>query len=134
MAEKVEELPGDLLGNQNSVLAQRRCIILAVVGSTPTNSTSLEYILSSGFLNTVKLWLDQILSGSVGEFLVLLRSHTMTVPMAAAIVYLIFVFVPRHKLPIQCHIHRRNRSDASSTFKHHQTTGNEVDSQGIWDG
>ena len=79
MAEKVEELPRDLQGNNDALLAQRRCIILAVVGSTPTYSNSLEYILSNGFLNTVKLWLDQILSGSVGECRLLLRSQAMAV-------------------------------------------------------
>lgn len=54
---------------QKAILAQRRCIILAIVGSTPANNRSMSLIMESGFLSCVKLWLDDILSGVVGEFL-----------------------------------------------------------------
>lgn len=56
---------------QAAVLAQRRCIILAIVGATPTSNSALESILQAGFLSAVKTWLDDILNGTVGEFIVL---------------------------------------------------------------
>jgi hypothetical protein len=52
---------------QRDILAQRRCIILAIVGSTPASNSSLTLILDSGYLTCVKAWLDDILSGLVGE-------------------------------------------------------------------
>lgn len=58
-----------IVGEKNATLAQRRCIILAIVGSTPSSNISLSQILQDGFLKTVKSWLGDILSGSVGEFL-----------------------------------------------------------------
>jgi hypothetical protein len=54
---------------QNAILAQRRCIILAIVGSTPASNRSMTLIMESGYLSCVKLWLDDILSGLIGEFL-----------------------------------------------------------------
>ena len=53
------------------VLEQRRCLLLAIVGSTAENSSNnptLRNILNSGFLVKVKMWLDDILAGNVGEF------------------------------------------------------------------
>ena len=67
MAESVDGVVADLPETRKAVVAYRRCIILAVVGSTPASSQALERILSNGFLSTVKLWLDEILNGAVGE-------------------------------------------------------------------
>ena len=44
----------------------RRCIILAIVGSTPVESANLKAVLETGYLSIVKTWYDQILQGSVG--------------------------------------------------------------------
>jgi len=52
---------------QAAILAQRRCVILAIVGSTPASNSSLTFIMESGFLSSVKSWVDAILSGVVGE-------------------------------------------------------------------
>jgi len=46
----------------------RRCIILAVVASTDVESESLKAVLETGYLSLVKTWMDQILSGAVGEW------------------------------------------------------------------
>lgn len=60
---------GELEDAQKSaVLEYRRCIILAIAGATPTSNAQLVQILTNGFLDSVKSWLDDILSGSVGEF------------------------------------------------------------------
>jgi hypothetical protein len=58
----------DAIGASNEVLEFRRCIILAIVGSTPVESPSLKAVLDSGYLSDVKLWYDQILQGSVGKW------------------------------------------------------------------
>lgn len=53
-----------------SVLEQRRCLLLAVTGSTAEiipRSPALKSILEAGFLVEVKSWLDDILAGSVGK-------------------------------------------------------------------
>lgn len=47
----------------------RRCILLAIVGSTPVESNSLKAVLESGYLSTIKTWYDQILQGSVGKWI-----------------------------------------------------------------
>jgi hypothetical protein len=62
--DTVPEVSGDL---KKAVLEQRRCILLAVVGSASESSPSLERVLSDGFLGAVKVWLDQVLDGSVGK-------------------------------------------------------------------
>jgi hypothetical protein len=52
------------------VLEQRRCLLLAVTGSTADTiprSPTLKRILEAGFLVQVKSWLDDILIGTVGE-------------------------------------------------------------------
>lgn len=66
ISASVDSIPGDS-DTKNKILAQRRCIILAIVGATPSSNTSLALILQNGFLSTVKSWLDDILNGSVGE-------------------------------------------------------------------
>ena len=49
------------------VLSQRRCIILAIVGGTPSSNISIHKILQNGFLSTVKSWMNDALNGSIGE-------------------------------------------------------------------
>lgn len=46
----------------------RRCIILAIVGSTPVENANLKLVLENGYLSTVKTWYDQILQGTVGAY------------------------------------------------------------------
>jgi len=43
-------------------------VLLAIVGATPTESPSLDRILSDGYLLTVKSWLEEALSSSEGMF------------------------------------------------------------------
>lgn len=60
------------------ILEQRRCLLLAVTGSTAETiprSPTLKRILEAGFLVLVKSWLDDILMGTVGE-VVIFRSGT----------------------------------------------------------
>lgn len=67
MASNASDVPGDK-DTQTAILVQRRAIILAIVGATPSSSSSLALILRNGYLNSIKSWLDDILSGSVGEY------------------------------------------------------------------
>jgi len=48
------------------MLVQRRAILLAIVGATPADNLALKGILDSGFLFTVKSWLDEILNTGIG--------------------------------------------------------------------
>jgi len=66
MANSASDVPGEK-DTQMAILAQRRCIILAIVGATPSSNSSLALILQSGFLSTIKSWLDDILTGRVGK-------------------------------------------------------------------
>jgi hypothetical protein len=66
MAGSDDSITGDN-ETKKAILAQRRCIILAFVGATPSSNSSLARVLQNGFLSTVKSWLDDILSGSIGE-------------------------------------------------------------------
>ena len=67
MADNLDSISGDLVESKKAILAQRRCIILAIVGATSSNNITLASVLQNGFLSTVKSWLDDILGGSVGE-------------------------------------------------------------------
>lgn len=63
-----------------SFSTQRRCILLAIIGSTPPSSASLRRLLFNGLLFVVKSWLDDILNGLVGGvdlLLHLLKNITM---------------------------------------------------------
>ena len=55
-------------GIKQKTLDYRRCVLLAIVGATPTESPSLDRILSDGYLLTVKTWLEEALSSSEGMF------------------------------------------------------------------
>ena len=66
-----------------SILEQRRCLLLAAVGSTaekvPTNAT-LKKLLTEGLLVTIKAWLDDILSSKIGGMDLLLHLLTNIIP------------------------------------------------------
>lgn len=64
--EKITAAPTNDM--KKAALEYRRCIILGIVGSTSTTSPALELILANGYLDHVKIWLDDILSGTAGEF------------------------------------------------------------------
>ena len=68
MASSASDVTGDK-DTQAAILVQRRCIILAIVGATPSSNSSLGRILQNGFLSSMKSWLDEILNGTVGELL-----------------------------------------------------------------
>jgi hypothetical protein len=70
-------MPGDEPQSKIAALVSRRCIVLALVGSTPCGNSSLSAVLQNGYLSTVKLWMDDTLSGKVGEFIAAAMSfHT----------------------------------------------------------
>jgi hypothetical protein len=50
-------------------LDYRRCVVLAFVGSTPSNFSSLDHILSNGYLTSVKSWLEGMLASTEGRSL-----------------------------------------------------------------
>ena len=54
--------------HKSNILAQRRCILLALIGSTSPSNVAVKGILESGYLVVVKGWLDDILNGNVGKF------------------------------------------------------------------
>ena len=69
-SEQMASNPGSISGDsdtQNAVLISRRSIILTLVASTPTEIATLDNVLQNRYLSTVKLWMDDILKGSVGE-------------------------------------------------------------------
>jgi hypothetical protein len=68
-AESPDKIPAESHEIKKAVLEQRRGIILAIVAATPDSSPSLERVLSNDYLSVVKVWLDQVLDGSVGELL-----------------------------------------------------------------
>ena len=65
-------------------MEQRRCLLLATIGSTaesmPSNVT-LEKLLQDGLLVTIKSWLDDILSGRVGGMDLLLHLLSNIIPL-----------------------------------------------------
>jgi hypothetical protein len=87
-AQSFENIPAASDEIKKAVLEQRRGIILAIVGATPDSSPSLERVLSNDYLSGVKVWLDQVLDGSVGKLRV--------TPMSTSIDFVVFarVFSP----------------------------------------
>jgi len=72
------------ISTSSRALEQRRCLILAAVGSTAEttpNNPTLKNILNAGFLVKVKSWLDEILDGSVGGMDLLLHLLTNISPL-----------------------------------------------------
>jgi hypothetical protein len=84
-AQSSEKIPAASDEIKNAVLEQRRAIILAIVGATPDSTPSLERVLSNDYLSVVKVWLDQVLDGSVGKLRV--------TPMSTSIDSVVFVRV-----------------------------------------
>jgi hypothetical protein len=66
MASSHNSIAGDTNEAKKEILVSRRCIVLALVGSTPIDASILTSILKDGYLSIVKHWMDEILSGSVG--------------------------------------------------------------------
>ena len=66
------------------ILEQRRCLLLAAIGSTaeksPSNPT-LKNLLNAGLLLTIKAWLDDILAGNVGGVDLLLHLLSNIIPL-----------------------------------------------------
>ncbi len=73
------------------VLEQRRCLLLAAIGSTsevmPDNPT-LKSLLNAGLLVTIKGWLDDVLAGKVGgvDLLLHLLSNIIPIPVTKEMV------------------------------------------------
>jgi hypothetical protein len=84
-AQSSEKIPATSDEIKKAVLEQRRAIILAIVGATPDSSPSLERVLSNDYLSGVKVWLDQVLDGSVGKLRI--------TPMSTSIDSVVFVRV-----------------------------------------
>lgn len=77
MASNIENPNGTLSDEvRSNILAQRRCILLALIGSTPSTSFVVRGILESGYLVVVKSWLDDILNKGLGGLDLLL--HLLT--------------------------------------------------------
>jgi len=73
--ESIDKITGEASAEiKQKTLDYRRCIILAIVGATPTENPSLELVLSDGYLAAVKLWLDNVLSTPEGMFVYSLLS------------------------------------------------------------
>ena len=67
MASSVLDIPGNIdLEAKAAMLAQRRAVLLSVVGSTPASNDAVTSVLNDGFLVTIKAWLDDILNSVVG--------------------------------------------------------------------
>lgn len=68
MSQNPENIPGSAETSKKvSALEQRRCILLAILSATPANNQALQQILSNGLLTSLKPWLEDILTGSVGS-------------------------------------------------------------------
>mmetsp|Transcript_25460 Transcript_25460/g.47448 ORF Transcript_25460/g.47448 Transcript_25460/m.47448 type:complete len:872 (-) Transcript_25460:2332-4947(-) len=88
MASSLDSVPGDDPEKKKAILISRRCIILALVGATPTSNSSLDVILQNGYLSTVKQWMDAILNGSVGgvDLLLHLLTNIAQLPVTKTVV------------------------------------------------
>jgi hypothetical protein len=101
---------------KKKILSQRRCIILAIVGATPSSNAPLQSILQTGFLSSVKSWMDDILSGSIGEFDVVVLDCP-SFPIGRSNKLGSSILFPDH---------RRSRSIAALVDKHYETTCNKI--------
>jgi len=67
MAGSVLDIPGNIdLEAKAAMLAQRRTVLLSVIGSTPASNAAVTSVLNDGFLETIKAWLDDVLNSVVG--------------------------------------------------------------------
>mmetsp|Transcript_16766 Transcript_16766/g.23671 ORF Transcript_16766/g.23671 Transcript_16766/m.23671 type:complete len:847 (-) Transcript_16766:382-2922(-) len=89
MAGSFDAIAGNIDQRQKvSILEQRRCVLLAIVGSTSSNNDSLVEILERGFLSTVKKWLADILSKTIGgtDLLLHMLTHVSELPVSKSVV------------------------------------------------
>jgi hypothetical protein len=70
------------LTEKSKTLAQRRAILLAIIGATPPDNIALKAILNNGLLHTIKTWLDEILNIGIGgvDLLLHLLGSIATLP------------------------------------------------------
>ena len=68
MVSSVDKVSGSSDDLRKLGLAQRRALILTVVGNTPVSSSLLQRILEDGYLSEVNGWLSDILNGQVGKY------------------------------------------------------------------
>jgi hypothetical protein len=83
--------------------------VLSLVASTPTENSMLDIVLQNGYLSTVKLWMDDILKGTLGEFD---KCYGYLCPITAHF-YLVCRLHVSQKLFSVLFLNRRNRSFAS---------------------
>jgi hypothetical protein len=90
-AENENVIFGNLDTNvKRKIIDYRRCIILAVIGGTPIETASLTSVVLGGFLNSVKQWLDEILSSPLGLSNVTLSANSNFVYCLSASYLLVF--------------------------------------------
>ena len=76
MVSSVDKVSGSSDDLRKLGLAQRRALILTVVGNTPVSSSLLQRILEDGYLSEVNGWLSDILNGQVGKCCTSFRGNT----------------------------------------------------------
>lgn len=78
-------------GSDSRILEQRRCILLAIIGSTSetmSDNATLKSLLNTGLLVTIKGWLDDVLAGKVGgvDLLLHLLNNIIPIPVTKELV------------------------------------------------
>jgi len=80
------DFPSDQQGDEKLIklLIQRRSILLTIIGSTPSDNELLSAILNSGYLLSVKVWIEDILNRRVGavDLLLHLLGSIATLPVS----------------------------------------------------
>jgi hypothetical protein len=67
MSKTIDNIPGALDNAKKiAALEQRRCVVLAILAATPSNNESLKRILSNDLLTSLRPWLEDVLTGTVG--------------------------------------------------------------------
>ena len=67
-ANSVDVVPGSDIEQKKKILELRRVLLLALVGGTPNSNPAVDRILETVYLSDVKVWLDDVLNGSIGMF------------------------------------------------------------------
>lgn len=74
MTSSIDSIPGSLdPASKALTLEQRRAVVVAIVGSTPSNNETLRQVLDAGVLVAFKSWVDDILNEIVGGMDLLLH-------------------------------------------------------------
>uniref|UniRef100_A0A7S4AAD9 RRM domain-containing protein n=2 Tax=Pseudo-nitzschia australis TaxID=44445 RepID=A0A7S4AAD9_9STRA len=86
-SNNTESIAGDS-NNKNAILISRRSTIVTIIGSTPIENSTLDTVLQNGYLGAVKLWMDDILKGTVGgiDLLLHLLTNIAQLPVTKGIV------------------------------------------------